>query len=94
MADSDLKSTLAAFISAELLGGENVDNDDELLAEGMIDSIGIMRLVAFIEESIGVKVPPEDFTIDNFASINDINNFILKQLKTAPQTGTQNSETL
>jgi acyl carrier protein len=69
----DLKMSLKNFIEQELLAdGTEVANDDNLLEDGMIDSLGMLRLAAFIEEAHGVKIDPGDFTIDNFRSIDVI----------------------
>ena len=45
---------------------------------GLVDSIGVMRLVAFIEEESGVKVPPEDVVIEHFENIFAIANYAEK----------------
>jgi acyl carrier protein len=69
--NSEMKSKLQRFIEDDLLSGtEKVSFEDELLMDGYVDSVGAMRLVAYIDESLGIKVPPEDFTIENFGTIN------------------------
>ena len=79
----ELKEKLLNFVIDDLFGdGTEVDADDNLLADGMIDSIGMLRLAAFIEESEGIKIAPGDFTIENFRTINIINQYI-SGLKTA-----------
>lgn len=70
---------ITKFIANELLGGADaasVDADENLLMSGQVDSVGMMRLVAFIEEVFGTAVPPEDFTIENFKSINTIAAYV------------------
>lgn len=65
-----LQETLLAFIREELLDtDEALDADENLLADGMIDSLGMMRLVAYIEAEHAIKVPPQDFTIENFRTV-------------------------
>ena len=64
---------LLDFINQEILAdqaGVEVTADDELLVEGYIDSLGVMRLVGFIEEQLGLTVPPQDITIENFGSVS------------------------
>ena len=67
-----MKTLLTQFVNEELLSGqdESVDEDTELLMEGIIDSLGVMRLVAYVELEFGIAVPPEDVTIDRFGSIS------------------------
>ena len=74
-----MKKDLSEFIAREILGsqtGEGPTGDDDLLGSGMVDSLGVMSLVFFIEERFGVEVPPEDVTIDNFQTIDAIASYL------------------
>jgi acyl carrier protein len=51
-------------------------DDQPLLADGIIDSLGIFTLIAFIEKEFGVKIAPEDVILDNFESVNAIKNLV------------------
>ena len=65
-----LEDTLLEFIRTELL--DDVDDlgvDDNLLADGMVDSLGMLRMMDHIEQTFGVTVPPEDFTIEHFRNV-------------------------
>lgn len=65
------------FISTELLEtDEPVDRDENLLSEGMVDSLGMLRLVAFIEANFQVKVPPQDFTIEHFRNAGVLSDYV------------------
>jgi acyl carrier protein len=50
-----------------------------LLAAGVIDSLGILRLVSFVEEKFGIEVPDEDVTIDNFQSVKAMSDYVASQ---------------
>ena len=54
----------------------NVNDDDDVITMGIIDSLGIMQLVAYIEETFSIKVNDEDIIPDNFESIEFISSFI------------------
>lgn len=83
----NVKAELAHFISNDLLGDDQeVGEDDNLLVDGMIDSIGMMRLMVFIEESLRVSVPPEDFTIENFGTINVMGDYLVMRLNNSNPT--------
>ena len=74
-----MKDELRTFINEEILtntNGDGVDVEDELLMSGLVDSIGVMRLVAFVEETFGVDVPPEDVTLESFQSIQTIVEYV------------------
>jgi acyl carrier protein len=44
---------------------------DDLVELGL-DSIGFLRLVDFIENEMGIRIPPADVTIDRFVSVESI----------------------
>ncbi len=74
-----MEEQLRAYINNEILadqGGIEVAIDDELLAEGLIDSLGVMRLIAYIDETFGVTIPPQDVTLDNFRSVAVIARYL------------------
>jgi acyl carrier protein len=70
------------FIVSELTQGRGisaVDADDNLLAKGIIDSHGVMELVAFLEERYGISVGDEDLTPENFESVTLIDQFVTRK---------------
>ena len=71
-----MKEIITRFIVDELLSGMEVGEQDDLLLSGLVDSIGVMRLVAFIEVQTALPVPPEDVTIEHFANIEAINRYL------------------
>ena len=77
----DLEETLQHYIRHELLNGQHdLTTDDNLLTDGMVDSIGMVRLIGFIEENFGVEIPPEDFTIENFETIKIITSYLRERM--------------
>lgn len=77
---SAIATQLSEYIAAELLDGQQVGRDDDLVADGMIDSLGFVRLVSFIQDSFNVVVPAEDLTIENFSSPRALANYIHARL--------------
>ncbi len=77
----NIQNDLCAYISTELLeDDEPLAADENLLADGMVDSMGMLRLVAYIDETWSVTVPPEHFTIENFRTVTAIESYINKRL--------------
>jgi acyl carrier protein len=72
---------LTDFIRQELLHGRRLSLDEEvdLLNAGIIDSLGIVRLVTFIHEQLGVKVPDEDVVFENFRNIRMIGEYVAQR---------------
>lgn len=74
-----MSNLIIDYIQKELLNGaETIDllPEDELLGSGLIDSLGIMKLIQFIETSYEVKIPPEDMVIENFITVEAIENYL------------------
>jgi acyl carrier protein len=73
-----MKVALTRFLTDEILTGTAtiLEPDDDLLTSGLLDSLGVMQLVWFIEREFEVQVPPEDVTIDHFESIDAISEYI------------------
>lgn len=74
-----MKHLLRQHITQELLSDRNgtaISDDDNLLGSGLLDSVGMMSLVLFIEEELQIEVPPEDVTIEHFLSINTIDAYL------------------
>ncbi|OFV83609.1 MAG: hypothetical protein A2W26_03390 [Acidobacteria bacterium RBG_16_64_8] len=82
---SDYQNALTEFIKQEILHGRSVklDDDQDLLNAGIIDSLGILRLVAFIEERFGVKVPDEDVVFENFQNIKVMARYVEERRRAA-----------
>lgn len=53
-----------------------IGRDESLLETGTIDSVGVMQLVAFLEETYGIKVEDDDLMPENFDTIGAIAAFI------------------
>ena len=56
-------------------------DDTPLLQGGVLDSMGIMELVAFLEEELGVRVPDADLTEENLGSLDGIVRFVSRGLR-------------
>ena len=63
--------------------GTDVVVDTPLVEEGIIDSMGIMDLLTFIESSFDVTPEEDDLTIENFESVAAIKSFIENKRVTA-----------
>ena len=52
---------------------------EDLVLDGIIDSLGMMQLVAFVEERFEIEIPDAEMTSANFASVNAIAALVEKQ---------------
>jgi len=79
----DIKHQIRQYIATDLLFSDNgfkYDDDASFLQESIVDSLGVMDLVLFIEETFGVTVEDHDLTPDNFDSVNRLASFVQTQL--------------
>lgn len=73
-----IESQLKVFITRDLLFDESRElaEDDELLLDGIIDSLGAIRLVGFVESTWNVSIPPQDVTVENFGTVGQIASYV------------------
>ncbi len=79
----DIKDQIRQHIARNLLFSDNgfkYSDDASFLEEGIVDSLGIMDLVGFIEETFQLAVADEDLTPDNFDSVNKLATYIQHRL--------------
>ena len=73
------KSKIRLFMLENFVVGldeEELNDDDSFLDHGIIDSTGVLELVAFLEETYGFEVADEEVLPDNFDSINNLAAYI------------------
>ena len=74
--------TIRAFITHEILH-ESLDtplsDDAQLVESGIIDSLGVMTLLSFLEEKFSIKIPDQELTPENFATLSTITALVESQ---------------
>jgi acyl carrier protein len=72
-------SAVRAFVLCTLAPARGlgaVGDDESLVDSGIVDSLGVFQLVAFLEETFGLRIADEDITPENFGSIVAIVRFV------------------
>ena len=80
---SEIREQVRTFILEELARrkGITVFTDDESLTEnGVVDSLGMFRLVTFLENNFNVRIADEDIVHENFRSVSEIERFVNSKL--------------
>jgi acyl carrier protein len=70
---------LVEFVEQHLLDGKGVEEfttTTPLLEWGLLNSIETARLVAFIRDDFGVRVPPTDMVSRNFKDVESITDLV------------------
>jgi acyl carrier protein len=82
--EASVRDQLRQFILEELASAKGISqftDDESLMANGVIDSLGVFRLVTFLEENFGVRVGDEEITADNLSSVDTIEQLVMRKGK-------------
>jgi len=83
----DIKDKLKTYILDYFVkeSGIKLTDDTSFLDEGIIDSTGVMELVAFLEMTFEFRIEDEEIVPDNFDSINKLLKFVQLKQNGKPQ---------
>jgi acyl carrier protein len=74
----DRKNALSDYIKNEIMRNPSarLPETEDLLSAGILDSLAILQLVAFVEESFNIRIPDEDVVFENFQSIDSLDKYL------------------
>ncbi len=81
--ERNIRQQIIDFITTNFLFGvdnRDLGDTDSLLESGVIDSTGVLELVAFIEETYGITVQDDEIVPENLDSIANAVNYLEKKL--------------
>lgn len=81
MPDSPILDTLKVYVRENLAprsGAEDISESQSLIESGIIDSLGIARLLTFIETRFRIRIPEADLYPENFESLTAIERLITR----------------
>ena len=79
-----IKDQIREFIQENLASVKGITSfrdDESLMDSGVIDSLGIFRLVTFLEESFGVRIGDEEINPDNLKTVDTIEQLVIAKSK-------------
>jgi acyl carrier protein len=78
---SEIRSTIADFIAAEILKDPNrvIMPEEALISSGLIDSFSLVDLALFIEDSFGVRIDDSELSADVFDSLDQLVDLISRR---------------
>ena len=81
----DTKGMIRQYIVTELIKDKkqaNLKDSDSLIESGIVDSLGIMKLIGFLEDKINIQISDDELVPENFSSVDSIAALVLaKQAK-------------
>jgi acyl carrier protein len=78
-----IAAEIKAFIVSNFLfgqGGDTLQDDESFLDKGIVDSTGILELVAFIEERYGISVADRELVPENLDSLRNVSRFVASKV--------------
>ncbi|OGT80408.1 MAG: hypothetical protein A3H91_07415 [Gammaproteobacteria bacterium RIFCSPLOWO2_02_FULL_61_13] len=79
MSTQDIQRSLTDYITTEVASAvpdAPPAPDFPLIEGGLVDSLGLFKLIAFIEDKFQIGILPEEIQFENFATINAITTLI------------------
>ena len=74
---ADIERDVRHFITENfILNGATIDGAGSLTRNGVLDSMGVLELIMFIEERFGITVPDEDTLPENLDSVDLIVRYV------------------
>lgn len=59
-----------------LARNRRIHNNDRLLESGIVDSLGVLNLVSYVEQEFHISVSDDDLVPDNFQTIGHLTEFV------------------
>lgn len=84
-----IKHKIREFIETSFLfreGRDGLQDDQSLLAEGLIDSTGILELVSYLEGEFGIIVEDQEIVPENLDSVAQIAAYVDSKLAATAKT--------
>jgi acyl carrier protein len=86
LAQEAIKAQVRQYIAANFMMGANVADlrdDDSFMGQNVIDSAGVLELIAHLEQTYGIKVDEDEMIADNLDSLNGVGRYLQKKLNGA-----------
>ena len=85
-----MKDRIRAFLTENFLFGNALElaDDDSLQDAGVIDSTGVMELVAWLEETFAVTIGDDELLPENLDTVNRLVRFLQRKRQAAAPAAT------
>ncbi len=76
-----LEDQIASFVRDQFVAQDpsRIDQDTELFREGIVDSMGVLTLMRFLEQTFQVQIEPREMLVENFATIAAMRDFVMSK---------------
>ena len=77
---SDIEARVRAFIHDQFPGSEELAANESLLESGVVDSIGVLSLVTWLEQEFGFVIDDDEVVPENLESVANLVGFVDRKL--------------
>jgi acyl carrier protein len=91
--NAEIEGEIRAFLSRNfpLYKGDKFDRERSLVESGVVDSMGILELVEFVEGNFDLRIPEEELLPENLDSLANITRYLERKLGAEDVVGNQAS---
>jgi acyl carrier protein len=77
----EVKARVREFITRNFYvpSGDTLADDDSLLQQGIVDSTGVLEVIAFLEEAFEVSVDDAEIIPENLDTLARISDFVVRK---------------
>lgn len=79
MSRDDIKGSIREFFERDLLKRSQVDHvsdNDNVISSGVVDSLGIVKIISYLENTFSIVIDDTDLVMENFETIESIATFV------------------
>jgi acyl carrier protein len=69
------------IVKTSYISEDQINNDSLIFVQGIMDSMGFISIIDFIEDDFSISAADNELIESNFESINAISNFIFKKIQ-------------
>lgn len=79
--DVDIKNRIREYILESTFDDvENLTDETLIFEEGVLDSMGLLFLIEFLQEEYGISTNDDELVVENFQTINNIHAFVTSKM--------------
>ena len=77
-----VKSQVRQYVMENFLMGAGLElaDDESFMKSHVIDSVGVLELIAFLESRFRIKVEDDEMVPDNLDSLNGVGRYLARKL--------------
>lgn len=75
----ELTPALVEMITSEITFGEPVEPGTDLLLTGLVDSLGVIRIVTWLEDHLQIEIDPVDVVLENFQTVERMVDYVRRR---------------